>query len=91
MLPSYDHVPLSAVFDFITTPAVIDTSTCPNNKVNFIWAKATDKDLLGYKYNLLVYNLVYILVSNLLVCILMILMLLMLLNAMMLTVGPISI
>ena len=35
MLQSSDDVPLSAVFDFITTPAVIDTSTCPSNKVNF--------------------------------------------------------
>ena len=42
MLPSSDHVPLSAVFDFITTPDFIDTSTCPSNKVNFNWEKATD-------------------------------------------------
>ena len=46
MLPSSGHVPLSAVFDFNTTPAFIDTSTCPSNKVNFNWAKATDKDRL---------------------------------------------
>ena len=26
---------VSAVFDFITTPDFIDTSTCPSNKVNF--------------------------------------------------------
>ena len=50
MLPSSDHVPLSAVFDFITTPVFIDTSTCPSNKVHFNLAKATDKDLLDYKY-----------------------------------------
>ena len=50
MLRSSDHVPISAVFDFITTPAFIDTSTCPSNKVNFNWEKATDKDLLDYKY-----------------------------------------
>ena len=50
MLPSSDHVPLAAVFDFITSPVFIDTSTCPSNKVNFNWAKATDKDLLDYKY-----------------------------------------
>ena len=48
MLPSSDHVPLSAVFDFITSPVFIDTSTCLSNKVNFNWAKATDKDLLDY-------------------------------------------
>ena len=42
MLPSSDHVPLSVVFTFITTPAFIDTSTCPSNKVNFNWDKATD-------------------------------------------------
>ena len=50
MLPSYDHVPLSAVFDFITTPVFIDSSTCPSYKVNYNWPKATDKDLLDYKY-----------------------------------------
>ena len=50
MLPSSDHVPLSAVFDFIISPVFIDTSTCPSNKVSFNWAKATDKDLLDYKY-----------------------------------------
>ena len=50
MLPSSDHIPLSAVFDYITTPDFIDTSTFPSNKVNFNWEKATDKDLLDYKY-----------------------------------------
>ena len=43
MLPSSDHVPLSAVFDFITSPVFIDTSTCPSNKVNFNWAKPPTK------------------------------------------------
>ena len=50
MLPSSDHVPLSNVFNFFTTPACIDTSTCPSNKDNFNWDKAADKDLLDYKY-----------------------------------------
>ena len=34
----------------ITTTAFIDTTTCLSNKVNFNWDKATDKDLLDYKY-----------------------------------------
>ena len=42
MLPSSDHVPLSFVFDFNSTPTFIDTFTCPNNKTNFNWAIATD-------------------------------------------------
>ena len=50
MLPSSDHIPLSFVFDFMCTPTFIDTYTCPSNKVNFNWTKATDKDLLDYKY-----------------------------------------
>ena len=28
----------------------ISTYTCPSNKVNFNWTKATDKDLIDYKY-----------------------------------------
>ena len=51
ILPSSDHIPLSAVFDFITTTVFIDTSICPSNKVNFYWAKVTDKDLLDYNDN----------------------------------------
>ena len=37
MLPSFDHVPLSVVFNFNSTLAFIDsfTSTCPSNKFNF--------------------------------------------------------
>ena len=35
MLPSSDHVPLSLVFNFNSTLAFIDSSTCPSNKVNF--------------------------------------------------------
>ena len=50
MLPSSDHVPLSVVFNFNSTLAFIDSSTCPSNKVNFNWTKATDKDLLDYSY-----------------------------------------
>ena len=78
-LPSsgYVHVPLSAVFDFITNPVFIDTSTCPSNKVNFNWAKATDKDLIDYKY------LTSIIVMKF--------MLLMLLNVMMVAVSCMSI
>ena len=49
MLPSSDHIPLSFVFDFMCTLTSIDTYTCPSNKVNFNWTKATDKDLLDYK------------------------------------------
>ena len=49
MLPNSEHVPLSSVFDFSTTPAFIDKCTCPSNKINFTWAKATDKYLLDYK------------------------------------------
>ena len=43
MLPSSDHVPLSVVFNFNST--LIDSSTCPSNKITFNWTKATDKDL----------------------------------------------
>ena len=50
MLPSSDHVPLSFVFDFNSTPTFIDTFTYPSNKTNFNWAKATDKDLADFKY-----------------------------------------
>ena len=50
MLPSSDHVPLSVVFNFNSTLAFIDSSTCPSNKVNFNWTKATDKDLLDCSY-----------------------------------------
>ena len=50
MLPSSDHIPLSFVFDFMCTSTFIDTYTCPSNKVNFNWTKATDKDLIHYKY-----------------------------------------
>ena len=50
MLPSFDHVPLSVVFNFNSTLAFIDLSTCPSNKVNFNWTKATDKNLLDYSY-----------------------------------------
>ena len=50
MLPSSDHVTLSFVFDFNSTPTFIDTFTCPGNKTNFNWAIATDKDLTDYKY-----------------------------------------
>ena len=50
MLPSSDHIPLSFVFDFMCTPTFIATYTCPSNKVNFNWTKATDKDLIDYKY-----------------------------------------
>ena len=50
MLPSSDHIPLSFVFDLICTPNFIETSTCPSKKVNFNWTKATDKDLIDYKY-----------------------------------------
>ena len=35
MLPSSDHVTLSFVFDFNSTPTFIDTFTCPSNKTNF--------------------------------------------------------
>ena len=45
MLPSSDYVPLSVVFNFNSTLAFIDSSTCPSNKVIFNWTKATDKDL----------------------------------------------
>ena len=38
MLPSSDHVPLSFVLDFNSTPTFIDTCTCPSNKTNFNWA-----------------------------------------------------
>ena len=50
ILPSSDHedLPLSTVFNIVTTPAFIDTSTCPSNKVSFNWAKATDKNVLDY-------------------------------------------
>ena len=50
MLPSSDCVPLSVVFNFNSTLVFIDSSTCPSNKVNFNWTKATDKDLLDYSY-----------------------------------------
>ena len=50
MLPSSDHVPLSFVFDFNSSPTFNDTFTCPSNKTNFNWAIATDKDLTDYKY-----------------------------------------
>ena len=35
MLPSSDHVPLSFVFDFNSSPTFNDTFTCPSNKTNF--------------------------------------------------------
>ena len=41
MLPSSDHVLMSFVFDFNSTPTFIDTFTCPSNKTNFNWAIAT--------------------------------------------------
>ena len=50
MLPSSDHVPLSVAFNLNSTLAFIDSSTCPSNKDNFNWTKATDKDLLDYSY-----------------------------------------
>ena len=48
ILPSSDNIPLSTVFDFITSLFLL--TPCPSNKVNFHWAKATEKDLLDYKY-----------------------------------------
>ena len=50
MLPSSDHVTLSFIFDFNSSPTFNDTFTCPSNKTNFNWARATDKDLTDYKY-----------------------------------------
>ena len=38
------------VFNFNSTLAFIDSSTCPSNKVNCNWTKATDKDILDYSY-----------------------------------------
>ena len=32
------------------TPTFIDTSACPSNNVTFNWTKATDRDLIDYKY-----------------------------------------
>ena len=33
LLSFSDHVPVSAVFDFITTSVFVDTSTCPNKVI----------------------------------------------------------
>ena len=49
MLPSSDHVPLSFVFDFNSSPTFNENFTCPSNKTNFNWAIATDKDLTQNK------------------------------------------
>ena len=43
MLPSSDHVPLSVVFNFSSTLAFIDSSTCPSNKVILIGQKLQTK------------------------------------------------
>ena len=43
MLSSSDHAHLSVGFNFNNTLTFIDSSTCPINKVNFYWTKATPK------------------------------------------------
>ena len=50
MLPSSDHVPLSFVFDFNSSPTFNENFTCPSNKTNFNRAISTNKDLTDYKY-----------------------------------------
>ena len=60
MLHSSDHVPLSFVLDFNSSPTLNDTFTCPSNKTNFNWAIATDKDLTDYKYLWLLSNMLII-------------------------------
>ena len=36
------------VFNFNCITIIIDSSTCPSNKLNINWTKATDKELMNY-------------------------------------------